>query len=176
MGNKKNERLQRKCWSRWEEDDRKEEEEDRGMLPSLPPPRAGKWEWSTKTRRLVGKEILDEKKRDNLKSENSMITRSLSFDEFLKKSESSELSDCSSAVTYKGRSVPEDDDDDDASVWSIQMHASARDTDEDEEEVAEGGGGNDYYEYDEEGGEEEEGSLLLDDLCQGMRKMSVGMS
>ncbi|GAB2279440.1 hypothetical protein Dimus_014080 [Dionaea muscipula] len=123
---------------------------------------------------LILPQAVKEIEGGDYESEKSMITRSLLFD-FSEKSESSDSSDCSSVVTnHEGRSVTEDDD---ASVWSIQVNASARDEDEDEDDEDEV---RDEDEYDEEEEEEEEDDddddgLLLDDLCEGMRKMNVKM-
>ncbi|KAL9272960.1 hypothetical protein AKJ16_DCAP20267 [Drosera capensis] len=120
----------------------------------------------------VMQEMIDEKMDEmngvvDSEPEKVMITRSLLFDDFPEKSEGSESSDCSSVVTYQGRSAAEDDD---SSVWSMQANASARDEDEYDKEVTEEVAEDDDY-HDEE--EDEGDSLLVDALCEGMRKMSV---
>ena len=93
-------------------------------------------------------------------AEKDRITRSL----FLDLSESS--SDCSSVVTVEKSAQTEDDD---ASIWSLQVNASTQDEDEEEDEVIADDIGDE-----EERDEEEEGNMLLvDELCQGMNKISV---
>ncbi|GAB2254267.1 hypothetical protein Droror1_Dr00022076 [Drosera rotundifolia] len=125
---------------------------------------------------VEGQEMIDEKIDEmngvvDSEAEKVMITRSLLFDDFPEKSEGSESSACSSVVTYQGRSAAEDDD---SSVWSMQANASARDEDEYDEEVTEEvAEAADYYDEEEE--EDAGDSLLVDALCEGMRKMSVKM-
>lgn len=124
--------------------------------------------------------MLDEKKQGNIESE-IMITRSLLLDF----SEKSDSSDCSSVLTYQGLVCGErdnskekgsTDDDDDASVWSIQVNASSTRDDDDEEDV-ESCTEEEYYEEEEEEEEEEYGfgdnGWSLDDVCEGMSKISV---
>jgi len=135
--------------------------------------------------------IFDEKKQteNSSESEKDQISRTLFLD-FSEKSDSS--SDCSSVVTYQGTGVGEEAEnqgtpatieDDDASIWSIQVNTSTRDEDEDEDadkvienEVEED---DDHVyddnddEYDEEGEEDETELQLLDELCEGIRKMNV---
>ncbi|KAL1569731.1 hypothetical protein AAHA92_01172 [Salvia divinorum] len=125
---------------------------------------------------MMNNGVVDEEKQDSIEME-SVITRSL----FLDFSEKSDSSDCSSVVTYQGvccegREKGSTDDEDDASVWSIQVNASStRDDDEEEEEEEE--------EEEVVQGcieEEEEYCLvvrddwLIDDVCEGMSKISVG--
>ncbi|KAK9284319.1 hypothetical protein L1049_023490 [Liquidambar formosana] len=121
-------------------------------------------------------DIFDGKKQESLETEKSLITRSLLLD-FSEKSESPDSSECSSVLTYQGGVGGESEgreksstDDDDASVWSIQVNASTHDEDEEEaiEEVEE----EEDYHHEEEGEEEEDGGLV-DELCEGMNKMSV---
>ncbi|KFK28297.1 hypothetical protein AALP_AA8G497800 [Arabis alpina] len=88
------------------------------------------------------------------------ITRSLMLD-FSDKSEIWESSDCSSVVTLNT-------EDDNSSVWSMQVNASTKDEEDDDED--------DVFSYREEDDDdedeyyEEEGGIV-DDLCDGMRKM-----
>ncbi|XP_075512650.1 uncharacterized protein LOC142548218 [Primulina tabacum] len=120
-------------------------------------------------------EISDEKKQERVESDN-VITRSLLFD-FSEKSESSDSSKCSSALTYQGQICEETestvkksstDKDDDSSIWSIQANASSTEKEEEEEE----------YEQEQEGDnfegnhEEEYDDGLVDDICQGISKIS----
>uniref|UniRef100_A0A5B6YT92 Chalcone-flavanone isomerase family protein n=1 Tax=Davidia involucrata TaxID=16924 RepID=A0A5B6YT92_DAVIN len=113
-------------------------------------------------------EMFDGKKQEGLESEKSLITRSLLLD-FSEKSVGSASSECSSVLTHKGGVGGESESD--ASVWSIQVNASARD-DEEEEGCIEGIGKEENEDYDE--GEEEEGEEgLLDELCEGISKISV---
>lgn len=122
-------------------------------------------------------EIFDgQKKEDSVESEKSLITRSLLFD-FSEKSEGSvdSSSDCTSVLTCDGESgaskVKSSTDDDDASIWSIQVNASTKDEEDDdvEDEV--------YDEEEEEDYDEEEedycDDAILDDLCEGLSKVSV---
>lgn len=116
---------------------------------------------------MVNEIIVDrQKKEECVASDKSLITRSLLFD-FSEKSEGS--SDCISVLTYqegsdegsnKAKSSTEDDDD--ASIWSMQVNASTRE-EEEEEEYEQG--------EDEEGYDDEDG--LMDDLCEGLSKISV---
>ncbi|KAI3428947.1 uncharacterized protein J3R85_008971 [Psidium guajava] len=126
----------------------------------------------------VASGIFDEKEQENLESQKSIITRSLLLD-FSEKSELSDSSECSSVLTclggpegesgYKEKSSTTDDDN--ASVWSMQVHASAHGEDEDDEDAfIEGEGEGEEEEEDEY--EEEDGSLV-DELCQGVSKMWV---
>lgn len=93
--------------------------------------------------------MIDGKKEERVESDKGMVvTRSLLSDF----SEKSEAADSSS---------------DRASIWSIQVNA--RVGDEDEKSVEEEC--NDYYCYDEE--DEGTGGGLIDELCEGMGKMSV---
>lgn len=126
--------------------------------------------------------MFDEKKQEGIESEN-LITRSLLLD-FSEKSDSFE---CSSVVTYQGAVYGDTEsskekpstDDDDSSIWSIQVNASStRDDDEEEEgeNCLEEECKDDYLQYEEE----EEGhdfgdddGLLLDELCEGISKISV---
>ncbi|KAK6237333.1 hypothetical protein QUC31_002802 [Theobroma cacao] len=124
--------------------------------------------------------IFEGKKQEgSLESQRSLITRSLLLD-FSEKSESSESSECSSVVTDQGVITGESSaskerpspDDDNSSMWSIQGNASAHD--EDEETIEEMG--DDYYEEGEEvddGEEEEEDGGLIDELCEGLSKVSM---
>ncbi|KAL0449731.1 UNVERIFIED_CONTAM: hypothetical protein Slati_1529500 [Sesamum latifolium] len=144
-------------------------------LPSVTP--------SPVTEKFLIPQMFDEKKQEGVESEN-LITRSLLLD-FSEKSDSSE---CSSVVTYQGvvfgdtessKEKPSTDDDD-SSIWSIQVNASStRDDDEEEEgeNCPEEECEDDYYQYEEE---EEEGhdfgednADLLDELCEGISKISV---
>lgn len=84
------------------------------------------------------------------------ITRSLLLD-FSDKSEVWESSDCSSVVT-------QNTEDDNSSLWSMQVNASTKDEEDDEDEV---------YSYTEEDDEEYYEEGIVDELCEGMRKMRV---
>ncbi|XP_028793916.1 acidic leucine-rich nuclear phosphoprotein 32 family member A-like [Neltuma alba] len=104
-------------------------------------------------------------------SDKNQITRSLLMD-FSDKSEISDLSECSSELAYQevvggGKDKPAAEDDD-ASIWSIQVNASTHD--EDEEEVAEEEEEDEEY-YDED--EEYDDGGLVDELCEGLNKISV---
>lgn len=122
---------------------------------------------------MVNEIIVDrQKKEECVASDKSLITRSLLFD-FSEKSEGS--SDCISVLTYqegsdegsnKAKSSTEDDDD--ASIWSMQVNASTREEEEEEDAEEE-----EEYEQgeDEEGYDDEDG--LMDDLCEGLSKISV---
>ncbi|GFQ05051.1 hypothetical protein PHJA_002649200 [Phtheirospermum japonicum] len=106
--------------------------------------------------------MLDEKKKKEggTESENP-ITRSLLLD-FSEKSSDSSSSVCSSVLTYQGAiccgDAESSRDDDDASVWSIQVNASSTGDGEEEE-------WNDFGDINDDG--------LLDELCEGISKMSV---
>ncbi|KAI9109711.1 hypothetical protein K1719_019341 [Acacia pycnantha] len=104
-------------------------------------------------------------------SEKDQITRSLLMD-FSDKSEISDLSECSSEMTYqevvgggKDKAATEDDD---ASIWSIQVNASTHDEDEGEEVAEEGEEEEEEYED-----EEYDDGGLVDELCEGLNKISV---
>ncbi|XP_031117788.1 uncharacterized protein LOC116021302 isoform X2 [Ipomoea triloba] len=97
-------------------------------------------------------QMIDGKKEEEVESNKGMVvTRSLLSDF----SEKSEAADSSS---------------DRSSIWSIQVNASVGDEDEDEKSIGDDDEEeeecDDYYEE-----EEEEG--LIDELCEGMGKMSV---
>ncbi|XP_030469581.1 uncharacterized protein LOC115687985 isoform X2 [Syzygium oleosum] len=123
-------------------------------------------------------DIFDEKEQESLESQKSIITRSLLSD-FSEKSELSDSSECSSALTCLGGPEGESGskekssttDDDNASVWSIQVNASAHGEDDDEEDA--------FVEEEEEVKEEEEDEYeevdgsLVEELCQGMSTMWV---
>lgn len=112
-------------------------------------------------------------------SEKDQITRSLLMD-FSDKSEISDLSECSSELTYqevagggKDKAATEDDD---ASIWSIQVNASTHDQDEEEEVAEEGQEEEEYYDENEEEGyedEEDDDGGLVEELCEGLNKISV---
>lgn len=111
--------------------------------------------------------MFDEEREGSIESE-SVITRSL----FLDFSEKSDASDCSSVVTYQGVVYGEKvstDEDDDASVWSIQVNASSTRDEDDEEEEMQG-----CIEEEEYFEEEEDNGWLIDEVCEGMSKISVG--
>ncbi|KAJ7953121.1 Chalcone-flavanone isomerase family protein [Quillaja saponaria] len=102
--------------------------------------------------------------QESIESQKSLITRSLLLD-FSDKSEICDSSECSSVLTYQEALAGESEskeksstEDDDASVWSIQVNAST--IDEDEEEIIE------EEEENEDGG-------LVDELCEGISKISV---
>ncbi|KAF5735954.1 hypothetical protein HS088_TW14G00084 [Tripterygium wilfordii] len=128
--------------------------------------------------------IFNGSKPESLESQKS-LNRSLLLD-FSEKSEITDSSDSfSSVVTDQGGlgggSVCKDKssfiDDDNASVWSIQANASST-RDEEEEEVIEQEDDDEFYYHDdneEEGEVEEEGEDggLLDELCEGISKISV---
>ncbi|KAE8693486.1 putative inositol or phosphatidylinositol kinase [Hibiscus syriacus] len=114
----------------------------------------------------------------NVESQKSMITRSLLLD-FSEKSETSDSTECDSVVTDEGMITGESSaskekasiDDDNSSVWSMQVNTSTHD--EDEETIEEMG--DDYYEEEEEEEEEvgDDVGLLVDELCEGLSKMSM---
>ncbi|KAL2241169.1 chaperonin CPN60, mitochondrial [Sesamum indicum] len=143
-------------------------------LPSVTP--------SPVTEKFLIPQMFDEKKQEGVESEN-LITRSLLLD-FSEKSDSSE---CSSVVTYQGvvygdtessKEKPSTDDDD-SSIWSIQVNASSTMDDDEEEQEGENcpeeDCDDDYYQYEEEEGHEfgEDNDDLLDELCEGISKISV---
>ncbi|XP_059623503.1 uncharacterized protein LOC132266598 [Cornus florida] len=116
-------------------------------------------------------------KEEGLESEKSLITRSLLLD-FSDKSDGSDSSHCSSVLTYIGGgdigSVEKSNtDDDNASAWSMQVNASSSGYGEEDnegiEEVEEEEE-DDYEDYEEED-EYDEG--LVDELCEGLNKISV---
>ncbi|XVF18025.1 hypothetical protein REPUB_Repub10bG0175700 [Reevesia pubescens] len=125
--------------------------------------------------------IFDGMKQEvSLESQKSLITRSLLLD-FSEKSESMDSSECNSVVTDEGvmittgessecKEKPSPDDDSD-SIWSIQVNASTHD--EDEDETIEEMGGDDYYEEEEEEEVDNEGGGLIDEICEGLRKVSM---
>ncbi|KAI9165300.1 hypothetical protein LWI28_011339 [Acer negundo] len=115
---------------------------------------------------VVVSDIFDVKKKESIEYEKN-LTRSLLLD-FSEKLEfsfsSSPSSECSSVVTdqsskEKSSITP---DDDDSSIWSIQGNASSTTHGEDVDEV---------IEVDAEEEEEEDG--LLDELCEGVSRISV---
>ncbi|XP_043710067.1 uncharacterized protein LOC122658964 [Telopea speciosissima] len=116
---------------------------------------------------------IDKTKQEVQETERSAMIRSLLLD-FSEKSEISDSSECSSALSYQeeiSKSPEKALEDDDASVWSIQVNASSKDEDEEEvEEVEEAEG--DYYYYEEEE-QVEGGGELVDGLCEGLSKMTV---
>ncbi|KAK4416824.1 hypothetical protein Salat_2507900 [Sesamum alatum] len=136
------------------------------------------------TEKFLIPQMFDAKKQEGIESEN-LITRSLLLD-FSEKSDSSE---CSSVVTCQGVVYGEtvsskekpSTDDDDSSVWSIQVNASSTRDDDDEEEgenCVEEECEDEYYQYDEddeghEFGEDDDDDGLLDELCEGISKISV---
>ncbi|KAE8707756.1 transformation/transcription domain-associated protein-like [Hibiscus syriacus] len=111
----------------------------------------------------------------SVESQKSMITRSLLLD-FSEKSETSDSTECDSVVTnegvIKGESYASKEkasiDDDNSSVWSMQVNTSTHG--EDEETIEEMG--DDYYEEEEET-MGDDGGLLVDELCEGLSKMSM---
>ncbi|KAJ4844569.1 hypothetical protein Tsubulata_023585 [Turnera subulata] len=122
---------------------------------------------------------VNDAEQESLESQKS-LTRSLLFD-FSEKFETSDSSECSSVLTFeeardqcsKDKSSPGDDDK--ASVWSIQANASTHD-EEDEEEILEGLGDiEEYYheECDDADDEDEDDGGMLDELCEGISKISV---
>ncbi|XP_030523854.1 uncharacterized protein LOC115736338 isoform X2 [Rhodamnia argentea] len=126
----------------------------------------------------VASDIFDEREQESLESQKSIITRSLLLD-FSEKSELSDSSECSSVLTCLGGPEGESGskekslttDDGNASVWSIQVNASAHGEDEDEGAFIEGEGEGEEKEEEDEY-EEEDGSLV-DELCRGVSKMWV---
>ncbi|KAK1359848.1 Chalcone-flavanone isomerase family protein [Heracleum sosnowskyi] len=118
-------------------------------------------------------EIDGQKKEENDESE-MLVTRSLLFD-FSENSESScdSIDDCTSVSTYQGSKMKPSSDDD-SSVWSIQVNASSKDDEEDAFEDEVGSGKEEDECYDEQ--EEEDycdDDAILDDLCEGLSKVSV---
>ncbi|XWS29200.1 hypothetical protein CRYUN_Cryun24cG0008200 [Craigia yunnanensis] len=120
--------------------------------------------------------IFDGMKQEvSLESQKTLITRSLLLD-FSEKSESSDSSECYSVVTDQGVITGESSackekpspNGDNVSIWSIQVNASTHD--EDEETVEEMG--DDYYEEEEEEEEDDDGGLV-DELCEGLNKISM---
>ncbi|XP_059644616.1 uncharacterized protein LOC132286314 [Cornus florida] len=145
-------------------------------LAAIPSPVQEKFNLS----QMVAGVFFDGMKEEGLESEKNLIGRSLLLD-FSEKTERFDSSECSSAVTCEGGECGSKEksiaDDDDASVWSIQVNASTRDDEEEEidddyeeviEEVTE--------EEDEDYGDQEEEEVdgaLVDELCEGMRNISV---
>ncbi|KAL2333791.1 hypothetical protein Fmac_015004 [Flemingia macrophylla] len=124
----------------------------------------------------VVNEIFEGKKNEKDESEKSMITRSLLLDF----SEKSEVSECSSEVTYQGVTQVSggggsSTEDDGASIWSIQVNASTHDEDEDEDDEEMGEEEEEYYGEEEEEchDDDDEAGLLLDELCAGLNNISV---
>ncbi|PIN08904.1 hypothetical protein CDL12_18513 [Handroanthus impetiginosus] len=131
---------------------------------------------------LIPKMITENEEED--KGPENLITRSLLLD-FSEKSETSDLSDCTSVMSYQGTISGDtgnskeklSTDDDDASIWSIQVNASStRDEDEAEEESV------DDFSFEEEEEEDDhdhdhdfigDNDGILDELCEGMSKISV---
>lgn len=97
--------------------------------------------------------------------EKNQLTRSL----FLDFSEKSDQSECSSELTYEEENKRTKEDDD-ASVWSMQVNVSSLEEEEEEEEVDEEKEEEEEYYEDEE----EDDSGLVDELCEGLNKISVG--
>uniref|UniRef100_A0A6N2LNX6 Uncharacterized protein n=1 Tax=Salix viminalis TaxID=40686 RepID=A0A6N2LNX6_SALVM len=124
-------------------------------------------------------EIFDVKKQDSLESQKS-LTRSLLLD-FSEKSESIDSSDCSYALTYQGDNCEvitseSKENDDNASIWSIQVNASTNDEEEQEEVIEEEEEEYFCYRVNYEDAEDEEAADvggLLDELCEGISKISV---
>ncbi|MCL7046711.1 hypothetical protein MKW94_029808 [Papaver nudicaule] len=112
------------------------------------------------------------------KNHQSLITRLLfDFSEKLESSDSSSSPD-SSVLTHEDSSAEKDkssNDEDDASVWSIQVNASTRDEDEEGEieEVEQEEEEEEYYDDEEEEYEDVEDGGFLDDLCDGLSKITV---
>ncbi|XP_043712331.1 acidic leucine-rich nuclear phosphoprotein 32 family member B-like [Telopea speciosissima] len=124
---------------------------------------------------------IDETKQDSQESVKNVMIRSLLFD-FSEKSEVSDSSECSSALTYQEETYDREKsvEEDDASVWSMQVNASSsKDEDEDGGEIVEGEEAEEDNNYDEEEDEEEEeeeiggADELFDELCEGLSKMTV---
>ncbi|KAK3224297.1 hypothetical protein Dsin_011322 [Dipteronia sinensis] len=114
---------------------------------------------------VVVSDIFDVKKEESIEYEKN-LTRSLLLD-FSEKLEfsNSPSSECSSVVTdqsSKEKSSSITPDDDDSSIWSIQGNASSTTHGEDVDEVIEA-----------DAEEEEEDGLLLDELCEGISRISV---
>ncbi|KAK7307483.1 hypothetical protein VNO77_40590 [Canavalia gladiata] len=122
-------------------------------------------------------QTVDGKNQEDSESEKSLISRSLLLD-FYDKSQLSDASEeCSSELSYEEVSScylekpTASTKDDDSSIWSMQINAGIQDEDDDEEEIDEDE--KDYYEDEgEEEGYDEEG-LMLDELCEGLNKISV---
>ncbi|KAH1151245.1 hypothetical protein GYH30_044964 [Glycine max] len=122
----------------------------------------------------VVNEIFEGKKNENAECEKSVITRSLLLDF----SDKSEVSECSSEVTYQevtqgsvgSRGSTEDDG---ASIWSIQVNASTHDEDEDDEEMGEEEEEEEDYCEDAEECYDYVGGLSLEELCAGLNNISV---
>lgn len=121
--------------------------------------------------------MVSEMKQEGGESDD-MVTRSLMLD-FSEKSNSnkSDLSDASSVVTYQGlEKFSTDDEDEAASIWSMQVNASStRDEDEDEDLVEPDCEKDDEYEEEEEEEYGGDNYKILDELCEGISKMSVGL-
>ncbi|KAA3474454.1 Guanine nucleotide exchange factor SDC25 [Gossypium australe] len=101
----------------------------------------------------------------NIEGQICAITRSLLLD-FAEKSEcrsdNGVIIEDSSASKEKTLAF-HNDDIDSASIWSIQVNASAQDEDEDKETLEEMG--DEYYDHEEDG--------LVDKLCKGISKISI---
>ncbi|XP_019177459.1 PREDICTED: putative DNA helicase INO80 [Ipomoea nil] len=102
-------------------------------------------------------QMIDGKKEEEVESDKGMVvTRSLLSDFSTEKSEAADSSS------------------DRSSIWSIQVNASVGDEDEDEKSVVDDDEDvcDDYYEEEEED-EWGRGGGLIDELCEGIGKMSV---
>ncbi|KAI3861440.1 hypothetical protein MKW98_000392 [Papaver atlanticum] len=119
--------------------------------------------------------VIDEPSGNTLESQKSLITRLLfDFPEKLESSDSSS-SPGSSVLTNEESSAEKDKstDEDDASVWSIQVNASTKDEDEEGEIEEVEQDDEEYYDDEEEEYEDVEVGGFLDDLCDGLSKITV---
>ncbi|KAI3989468.1 hypothetical protein MKX01_022743 [Papaver californicum] len=118
---------------------------------------------------------IDEQTGNILESQKSLITRLLfDFPEKLESSDSSS-SPGSSVLTNEESSAEKEKstDEDDASVWSIQVNASTKDEDEEGEIEEVEQEEEEYYDDEEEEYEDVEDGGILDDLCEGLSKITV---
>lgn len=104
-------------------------------------------------------QVVNQVFEESPESEKTLITRSLLLDF----SDKSDVSECSSEVTYQGvittssedKKLQSSTEDDGDSIWSMQVNASTHDEDEyEDEEIAEDGS-------------------VLDELCAGLNNISV---
>ncbi|RZC66655.1 hypothetical protein C5167_010343 [Papaver somniferum] len=118
---------------------------------------------------------IDEPTGNTLESQKSLITRLLfDFPEKLESSDSSS-SPGSSVLTNEESNAEKDKstDEDDASVWSIQVNASTKDEDEEGEIEEVEQDEEECYDDEEEEYEDVEDGGFLDDLCDGLSKITV---
>lgn len=124
-------------------------------------------------------QVVNQVFEESPESEKTLITRSLLLDF----SDKSDVSECSSEVTYQGvittssedKKLQSSTEDDGDSIWSMQVNASTHDEDEyeDEEIAEEEEEEEDYYDEEEEYDDGGEDGSVLDELCAGLNNISV---